>query len=390
MRQDPLMRTWFSGEESALAVGSRLRQPELGRTLRALGRQGARAIYHGRIAREIVAANRRAGGVFTLQDLADYSVVEREPLSQESFGHRFVTAPPPSAGGFTMLQSLAVLERLPARHFPRDGSAAYYHAIAESWKGPFLDRRRYFGDPDHVALPLEALADPARLDALAATFHPTLAGEPALYDLPVRPVANVVQPEDHGTSHLCVVDAEGNIASITTTVNLPFGARYTAAGMVMNDEMDDFARAVGEANAFGLVGGAANLPAPGKRMVSSMSPTIIFRNGRPIACVGAAGGSRIVTAVQQVAMNIVLRGMSASDALAAPRIHHQAEPNQFRYEEFAPLDAGILERLRRRGHVLDQIHHVAAAQVIGIEEREGQRILTAASDPRKGGRPAGL
>ncbi len=195
-----------------------------------------------------------------------------------------------------------------------------------------------------------------------------------------------MQPEDHGTSHLCVVDSEGNIASVTTTVNLPFGGRYTAAGIVMNDEMDDFAREVGEANAFGLIGGAPNLPGPGKRPVSTMSPTIVFQGDRPVLCVGAAGGSRIVTATQQVALNHLVRGMDSREAISAPRIHHQGHPNTLRSEEFAPLSEATIAALVARGHQHETIGNVATVQAIRMHE-DGR--LVAASDPRKGGRPAG-
>lgn len=387
MRRDPLMRRWFAGREGGMREGETLRQPELARTIRALGQGGASAIYQGRIARAIVAANRRNGGIMTVADLADYAVVDREPLVAERFGHRWVTAPPPSAGGFTMLQSLGVLERLPERWRQLGDEAAYLHALAESWKGPFLDRERYFGDPDHVQLPLEAMRADSRLDRLAAVFHPALAYPGEDYDFPIEGLAaNVDQPEDHGTSHLCVVDAEGNVAAVTTTVNLPFGARYTAAGMVMNDEMDDFARAVGESNAFGLVGGAPNLPGPGKRPISSMSPTIVFEGDRPVLCVGAAGGSRIITASQQVAMNMLVRGMDAGRAISVPRVHHQGRPAQLRSEEFAPLSEEVLASLLARGHEHRLIRNVAAVQTIRIHENGARE---AACDPRKGGVPAG-
>ncbi len=288
-----------------------------------------------------------------------------------------------------MLQSLAILERIPARWRPVASgppNAAFLHALAESWKGPFLDRQRYFGDPDHVDLPLARMMADERVEARARAFHPSLAMPPEDFELPLRPDEGVVQSDNAGTSHLCVVDAQGNVAAVTTTVNLPFGARYTAAGIVMNDEMDDFARAVGEANAFGLVGGAANLPGPGKRPVSTMSPTIVFRDGRPQLCLGAAGGSRIVTATQQVALHQLLFRMPPDRALAHPRIHHQARPNQLRTEEVAELNPALLRALVARGHVHEPIHNVANVQLIRIL-RDG--TLVAASDPRKGGRPAG-
>ncbi|MDH5490698.1 MAG: gamma-glutamyltransferase [Myxococcales bacterium] len=387
LRQDPQTRRWFEPGEASLREGQTLRQPALGRTLRAFARGGRDAFYRGRIAREIVRANRRAGGILTLEDLRDYEVVEREPLEAERFGHRWVTAPPPSAGGFTLLQSLAMLERLPAAW--RAPGDRLLHALAESWKGPFLDRQRYFGDPDHVDLPLEALGDPSRAAARARAFHPQLAMPAEDYELPLGPAPAIQQPEGGGTSHLCVIDSEGNIASITTTVNLPFGARYAAAGIVMNDEMDDFARGVGESNAFGLVGGASNLPGPFRRPVSTMSPTIVFGpDGAPILCVGAAGGSRIVTAVEQIALNVLVLEMGLQEAMAAPRVHHQGRPDALRSEEKAPLPEQILALLRARGHRIEPISNVASAQAIRILPGDRRR-LEAACDPRKGGRPAG-
>lgn len=391
MRSDPVFRRWF-GPAGALEAGSRLRQPELARSLERFGREGASAVYGGAIGRAIVRANRARGGVMTLHDLQDYRVVEREPLVQESFGHRWVTTPPPSAGGFTLLQSLAMLERLPAHWRDPSRPDVYLHALLESWKGPFLDRQRYFGDPDHVELPLAAMMDDARITSRARAFHPLLAHYAEEYDRPVEPDGPPVeQPDNAGTSHFCVIDRAGNVASVTTTVNLPFGARYTAAGIVMNDEMDDFARGVGVANAFGLVGGARNLPGPGRRPVSTMSPTIIFdAEGRPVMCLGASGGSRIVTATEQVALNVLLRGMSLADANAAPRVHHQAHPRHYRTERIAPMPEPIRRALERRGHVHRPIDNVANVQALHIVRGEdGAAQIYASSDPRKGGVPAG-
>jgi gamma-glutamyltranspeptidase/glutathione hydrolase len=169
--------------------------------------------------------------------------------------------------------------------------------MAESWKGPFLDRQHYFGDPDQVIVPIERMLGDSRIGKRAALVADGHAQPTQSYDLPIEWTADrAVSPDGSGTSHLCVVDGEGNVASVTTTVNLPFGARFTGGGIVMNDEMDEFASGVGEANAFGLVGGARNLPGPWKRPVSTMSPTIVLAGQSPVLCVGASGGSRIVTA----------------------------------------------------------------------------------------------
>jgi len=381
LRKDPVMADW------ALQAGATLKRPSLARVLRAFAKHGAAVIYGGVVGQEVAAAVRKHGGIMTLQDLRAYRVRTRKPLEATVFGYRWVTAPPPSAGGFTMIQSLSILERVVGPK-PQYG-APLLHAMAESWKGPFLDRERYFGDPDHVTLPLEKMMRPSRIAARAAlaaegTAHPT-----ADYDFPIERVrTDVATPDNPGTSHLCVVDAEGNVASVTTTVNLPFGARFTAGGIVMNDEMDDFASGVGKVNAFGLVGGARNLPGPWKRPVSTMSPTIVFHGDEVALCIGASGGSRIVTATEQVAMNVLLHGMSAEQAVSAPRIHHQGEPDTLRVEDVAPLDPALQDALRARGHRIEPVHNVATVQLIAIE-RSPERSLHAVSDPRKGGRPAG-
>ena len=187
-----------------------------------------------------------------------------------------------------------------------------------------------------------------------------------------------------------MVDAEGSVAAVTTTVNLPFGARYSAAGFALNDQMDDFARAVGERNAYGLIGGERNLPGPGRRPVSTMSPTIVLdAQGRPVLCIGGSGGSRIVTAVEQVALNILQLHMDVGAAVSAPRVHHQADPNVFNSENIAPLPANALAALLARGHRHAPIRNIAIVQAIHIEHTQRGRLLHAAADARKGGVPAG-
>jgi gamma-glutamyltranspeptidase/glutathione hydrolase len=389
LREDPVLARWLPRGEAFIPEGRRLRNPEQARTLRELAARGSAALYRGRIGREIVRRVRAAGGILTLEDLAAYEVATREPLSATHFGHRWVSAPPPSAGGVTLLGSLALLERwLPEAERGRD-SALFRHALAESWKGPYTDRNLYLGDPAHVDVPTAALVARERIDARAASFDPNATRPTARYDTPlaVPPTRPSIPGGDAGTSHLCVVDADGNIATVTTTVNLLFGARFTAAGIVMNDEMDDFAREVGQPNAFGLVGGAANLPGPGRRPISSMTPTIVFAGDEPILCVGGAGGSRIITAVEQVALFSVLFGDRPGQALARARVHHQGAPDALFVE--AGMPPAMRGELAARGHDLREIESSAVVQAIRIERDGTRRRLFAASDPRKGGRPAG-
>lgn len=383
LSRDPVMKTWV-GRDGSLS-DKKVRQRALAKTLRVLAQRGPLAFYRGEVAKELVRANKSHGGLLTLQDLRDYQVRVRKPLTATHFGMQWVTAPPPSAGGYTMHASLAMLERLPKTQRDPSDEAAWSHALAESWKGAFLDRRRYFGDPDFVDVPLKQLCASSRFDQRARRFDPAHAKPPETYELPLNePKPNVIPGQSHGTSHFCVVDKAGNVAAVTSTINLGFGAGYTGAGVVMNDEMDDFARSVGSVNAFGLVGGARNLPAPGKRPVSTMSPTIIFRDGKPVMCVGAAGGSKIVTATEQVALNVLLRGMSLEDAMRAPRVHHQAAPNAISTEQVAPLAASVRAALIRRGHTLKEAHHNANVHAIVIGDS-----IDAGADPRKGGAPAG-
>jgi gamma-glutamyltranspeptidase/glutathione hydrolase len=196
-----------------------------------------------------------------------------------------------------------------------------------------------------------------------------------------------VQPDNRGTSHLCVVDAEGNIASITTTVNLPFGAGIGVAGFWLNDQMDDFAREVGKTNAYGLVGGAPNLPGPRKRPISSMSPTLVFHGGTPVLCIGGSGGSRIPTAVEQVALYALKDGLHPAEAVVAPRLHHQVEPERVDARDLPPAAE---RELVARGHAVTAAQFSAHVQAIKLVTREdGTRALEAASDPAKGGEPRG-
>jgi gamma-glutamyltranspeptidase / glutathione hydrolase len=380
--RDPLLQSVFGA--SALAQ-KRAQNPALAATLQRFGREGAKLFYSGALTPQIVSAAKQQGGILTAADLAKYRVVTREPLRGTRLGYDWVTAPLPSAGGYTLLSSLGLLERwLPtAAHWK---SSERLHALVESWKGAYLDRQGYFGDPDHVKVPLSELTAEARVDARAGRYHPALALASSAYAEPlVTPPAAAKTPDNRGTSHLCVVDGEGNIAAVTTTVNLTFGAGIGVAGFWLNDEMDDFAREVGKANAFGLVGGAPNLPGPGKRPVSSMAPTIVFQGGEPVLCIGGSGGSRIPTAVEQVALYVLHDGLHPAQAVVAPRVHHQGDPEQL---EGRDVPAATLAELTARGHKVATTQWSAQVQAVRIVHGAEPR-LEAASDPGKGGEPRG-
>ncbi len=387
LARDRVLRPWASTRASAPTYT--VKQPDLARTLATYARLGPRAVYEGTIGQAIVRANRARGGIMTREDLAAYRVITRAPLETRALGHRFVSSPPPSAGGYIVASSLAMLASRPMWEL-RD-EAAFAHALVESWKGPFADRTAYFGDPGYVDVRLDALSAAERRSARARVFDSMRARPASDYALPLpQTPAPARAPDGGGTSHLCIVDAEGNVASVTTTVNLFFGARYSAAGFVMNDEMDDFARAVGATNAFGLGGGASNLPGPGRRPVSSMTPSIIFDDNGPVLCIGAAGGSRIPTATEQVALRILVGRQATGAAIRAPRIHHQGEPATLRTERFAPASPELLSSLAMRGHTLELVDNVAVVSLVRIvRTTTGTRLLMPAADPRKGGTTAG-
>lgn len=380
--RDPLGRTFLNAEGTAMVAGSTVRNPALAATIRAFGREGADFFYQGAVADEIVRAAAGIGGVITADDLRAYRVVERQPLTADRFGFRWVTAPPESAGGFTMLSSLALMERWNPRSEPD-----VVHALAESWRGPFLDRARYFGDPDFVNVPIDALMAPERTAARAARFDMARARPSSDYDLPLpESPAPVAVPPGTGTSHLCVVDAEGNVASVTTTVNIPFGAGVSVRGFWLNDEMDDFTSPPA-ADAAGPQASTTNLAGARRRPVSTMTPSIVFEGDRPVLCVGGSGGTRIVTAVTQVAYRAMVMRTPVGEAVAHPRVHQAASPESMGVE--ADVPEAVQADLRARGHEVTPLRYGAVVQAVRIV-REGDTVrLEAATDPRKGGRPAG-
>jgi gamma-glutamyltranspeptidase/glutathione hydrolase len=379
----PMPKRLYGAQPKA---GQRIKNAALADAISRLGKQGAKVFYSGPIGQEIVRASKSSGGLITQQDLLAYEVKMRAPYEGDALGHHWASAPLPSAGGITMVSSLKLLERF------LTSDAAWksderFHALIESWKGPYLDRQRYLGDPDHTDVPVAALTSSERTAARAARYHPALAMAPESYAVPLPDgkASSAVTPDNRGTSHFCVVDGEGNIASVTSTVNLGFGSRVPVHGFWLNDEMDDFASEVGTANAFGLAGGAPNLPGANKRPLSSMTPSIVFKDGKPVLCVGGSGGSRIITAVEQVALYVLKDGMHPQAATAAPRVHHQASPDEAAARDLTP---STKQALAARGHKLKDSQFLAHVQAIAIGE-EGPKRLAPGCEPQKGGLPAG-
>jgi gamma-glutamyltranspeptidase / glutathione hydrolase len=369
-----------------LREGDTWRRPDLAWTLGKL-RAGPDAFYKGEIAKEIVAAVRAAGGVMTLEDLASYATVDRTPVETSYRGLRVFSMPPPSSGGVALIEMLGILgARTPSGvEAAREGrgSAAQLHIVAEAFKHAFADRARYLGDTDFVAVDVPHLTSPGYHAELARRIKPGAVLPRDAYGTLGPPPA---PRKDAGTSHLSVIDAEGNAVALTTTVNLSFGAKLVAGktGIVLNDEMDDFSLQPGVPNAFGLIGNEQNAIAPRKRPLSSMTPTVALDDGgRVRVVVGAAGGPTIITSVAQVIMNVADWKMDAQAAIAAPRIHHQWFPELLGLEP--EIGADVAAGLAKFGHKTKTFPHIGTVNLL-VRTDAG---IEAAAEPRSPSQPAG-
>ncbi len=327
-----------------LERGTRLVQMDLARTLRRIAEHGAKGFYEGETARLIAEEMRRGGGILTEEDLRQYRPAWRGTLEGRYRGYRLLTMPPSSSGGVTMLETLNILETYP--ELPPFGSARYTHVLTEAFRRAFVDRNTKLGDPDFVSVPVARLTSDDYARELAATITSERASVTMAFDSAAR--------EGTETTHYSVVDPQGNTVATTTTINELYGSGVyiPGAGFFMNNEMDDFATRPGEPNLFGLVQGESNAIAPGKRMLSAMSPTIVLAPDSSVLLVlGGRGGPRIISSTLQVIVNVIEHEMSLADALAAPRVHHQAWPDTLRYETHG-LTTGVLDSLRAMGHAV--------------------------------------
>jgi gamma-glutamyltranspeptidase len=382
----PRVLTRNRGTLAELRAGDVVRRPELASTLARLHREGVAAFYRGEIASAIVTAVRDAGGVLDRNDLAGYAPVQRAPLMTTFRGRRVFALPPPSAGGVVMLEVLGMFaDRMktwdPVPGGPQDPT--FLHVLVEALKHGFADRSRTLGDPGFVSVPLSHLLDASYHRELQARIRPDATLAPDRYGT-AEPSATA-PARDAGTAHISVVDREGNAVALTTTINLEFGAQLVAGrtGILLNDEMDDFSLAPGVPDAFGLVAGGANQLAPGKRPLSSMSPTIVVGDRGVEMVLGAAGGPTIVSSTIQVLLDALLFGMDVQAAVAAPRVHHQWSPNVLRYEPDLP--AAVIEALRAKGHQVEVRDKIGKVNVV-LRTKAG---ITGAAEPRSGGVPVG-
>ncbi len=381
LSQSPDSKRIFQKNGTYWQPGETLAQPELARTLNRIAQNGAKEFYEGETAQKLAEAMARNGGLITLADLKNYTAVERAPLTGSHRGYGIIAAPPPSSGGVGILQMLGMLE---GSGYEKSGfgSASEIAYVAEVMRRYYADRSQYLGDPDFGKLPVKGLLDPAYIRRRRDSIDPKHA-TPSAQILPGLPA-----DRDGGeTTHYNVVDAQGNAVAVTYTLNEGYGNGITVPdlGFLLNDEMDDFAAKPGSPNAFGLVQGELNSIQPGKRPLSSMTPTILTRDGKFFMAVGAPGGSRIISAVLQVILNVVDFGMNAQDAVDAPRIHHQWQPDKLYLEPGISPDTVAL--LKSRGYAVDHSPGLVLARVEAIVNSGGW--LQGGSDGRASGKAAG-
>ncbi len=367
----------FLKEGRPPAIGDRLIQIDLARTYRLIAERGAGVFYQGDLAEAIVRTIHAHGGIMTKGDLAGYQVKVRTPVRGTYRGFEILSMPPPSSGGTHVIQILNILEGYDLARFGR-GSSALIHLAAEAMKRAFADRAEFMGDPEFVKIPVAGLLSKRYADELRKGIHPDRAtldvkfGDPAAH-------------ERSSTSHFSVVDRWGNVVAVTQTINTFFGSGLVAegTGIVLNNEMDDFAAAAGVPNAFGLLGGTANAIAPGKRPLSSMSPTIVVKDGAVRLAVGCAGGPRIITSVVTSIVNTIDFGMMAQEAVDFPRYHSQGPAVWV--EKEVPQD--VRANLAARGHAVEERAYWSRCQAISSDPATGR--LFGAADSRQEGSALG-
>ncbi len=369
-------KIFYKEDGSNYEPGETLVQADLANSLKLIAEQGPDAFYQGEIGEKIVAEIQDDGGVMTMQDLNDYQAVIREPVSGDYRGYEILSMPPPSSGGTHIVQILNILENFPIGYTGQN-SADTIHLMAEAMKLAYADRSEYLGDSDFAEVPIEGLTSKDYAKELsqkidryqAASAEDIKPGDPAPY-------------ESNETTHYSVVDKDGNAVSNTYTINFSYGTGLVAegTGILLNNEMDDFSSKPGVPNAYGLIGGDANAIEPAKRPLSSMSPTIVLKDGKLFLVTGSPGGSRIITTTLQVIMNVIDHDMNIAEATNAARIHHQWLPDEIRVEK--GLSKDTVEELIDKGHRVKVKNAMGSTQSIMLTE---QGFKLGASDPRRSG-----
>ena len=382
-KKDPASAAIFLNHGQPFRAGQKLVQHDLARTLRRIGKYGAAGFYRGPVAAAIVAGMKSGGGIITQADLDQYATRELKPVECSYRGYGIVSAPPPSSGGVTLCEMLNILEGYPLEKLGYRSAQAMQYQI-EAMRHAYVDRNSYLGDPDFVHNPLQRLLSKNYAAKIRAAINPRRAG----ISMEIRP--GVAPHEGTNTTHYSIIDRWGNAVSVTYTLNNWFGAKVTAAhtGVLLNDEMDDFTDKVGVPNQFGLVQGEANAIAPGKRPLSSMTPTIVTKDGKPLLVLGTPGGSRIITVVLLTILNVVDYGMDIQQAVDAPRFHQQWLPDYTNLEPGAisPEVRATLENWGQKFGPPQEANQVAAI-LVGAPKLDGKPVgnncYYGAIDPRR-------
>ncbi|MXW22192.1 MAG: gamma-glutamyltransferase [Candidatus Dadabacteria bacterium] len=371
------MDVFFRKDGEPPREGEILRQKNLAWSLKQISRNGPQAFYRGAIAKKITAYMKNKGGLITKMDLASYEAVAREPVTGNYRGYKIYSMPPPSSGGVLLIGMLNILEHYPLQQYGHN-SARYVHVLSETMKLAYADRSEYLGDPDFSPVPTEQLISKQYAKRLANRINPEKA-TPSRYVKPGSPVS----VQDANTTHFTVADRFGNVVSNTYTLNFSYGSGLAVpeTGILLNNEMDDFSAKPGAPNAYGLTGGEKNSIAPGKRMLSSMTPTIVLKDGELFLATGSPGGSRIITSVLQVILNMIDHKMNIREATSAPRVHHQWFPDILYVEKEA--GENLAAELRKKGYEAKRTGPIGRTQ--SVSRVNG--VFHGAADPRH---PGGL
>jgi gamma-glutamyltranspeptidase/glutathione hydrolase len=376
MTEFPASRRIFQRDGNFYSTGDVFKQPELAASLRTIANDPS-DFYHGRIAKKLAEDIQKGGGIITAKDLASYTAKERVPVFGTYNGYTIVSAPPPSSGGIALISALNILEAYDLSRWP-DRSPQEMHYILEAYRRAYMDRTDYMGDPDYVKIPVAQLISKKYAAAWRATILPdkaTLSSDlvrPAGFLPPPPTMADVRRPESMQTTHYSVMDANGDAVSVTTTLNNSFGSGVTAEGLgfLLNNEMDDFASKQGVPNMYGLIQGPANSIAPGKRPLSSMTPTIVLKNGKVRFVLGSPGGGRIITTVANIFLSAADEGLNIQQAVDAPRFHHQYLPDTVFLESGFPQST--IDGLRGMGYNLKVGRHWSDGECIEVDPKTGE------------------
>ncbi|MGF6352079.1 gamma-glutamyltransferase [Variovorax sp. W2I14] len=382
-QKDPVSGAIFLNKGQPFQVGQKLVQKDLAKTLKEISAKGPDGFYKGWVGKAIVASSQAGKGIITQADLDQYKTRELAPVECDYRGYRVVSAPPPSSGGVIICEMLNILEGYPLKDLGFRSAQSVHYQI-EAMRHAYVDRNSYLGDPDFVKNPLDRLLDKGYAEKIRAAIDPKKAG----ISKDIKP--GVAPHEGSNTTHYSITDQWGNAVSVTYTLNDWFGAKVTAdkTGVLLNNEMDDFTSKIGVPNMYGLVQGEANAIAPGKRPLSSMSPTIVSKDGKPVFVVGTPGGSRIITAVLHTILNVVDYGMNVQEAVDAPRFHQQWLPDVTNVETFAisPDTRKILTDMGHNLGVPQPANHLAAI-IVGAPSLGGKPVganrFYGANDPRR-------